>query len=106
LGFDPQDPPAELPANAIIVNATSAGLHDKDAPPVNLVRFPRPAGVYDMIYNPPKTKLLAQAEILRIPNANGLSMLINQGARALSHWTGLPTPVEAMRAAAKAVMKG
>jgi len=106
LGFDPQDPPTELPANAIVINATSAGLHDKDAPPVNLVRFPRPAGVYDMIYNPPKTKLLAQAEILRIPNANGLSMLINQGARALSHWTGLPTPVEAMRAAAKAVMKG
>ncbi len=104
-GFDPQEPPAELPGRSIVVNATSAGLHEKDAPPVNLVQFPRPAGVYDMIYNPPKTKLLAQAETLGIPNANGLSMLINQGARALSHWTGLPTPIDAMRAAAKAAMQ-
>jgi shikimate dehydrogenase len=106
LGFDPQDPPTELPAKAIVINATSAGLHDKDAPPANLAQFPRPSGVYDMIYNPPKTKLLAQVETLGLPYANGLSMLIHQGARALSHWTGLPTPVEAMRAAAKAAMKG
>jgi shikimate dehydrogenase len=105
LGFDPQDPPTELPTNAIVINATSAGLHDDDAPPADLLRFQRPAGVYDMIYNPPKTKLLAQAETLGIPNANGLSMLIHQGARALSHWTDLPTPVEAMRVAAKAAMK-
>jgi shikimate dehydrogenase len=105
LGFDPQDPPTELPAKAIVINATSAGLHDKDAPPANLARFPRPSGVYDMIYNPPKTKLLAQAESLGLPNANGLSMLVHQGARALSHWTGVPTPGEAMRAAAQAAMK-
>jgi shikimate dehydrogenase len=105
-GFDPQDPPAELPASAIVINATSAGLRDTDAPPANLVQFPKPAGVYDMIYNPPQTKLLAQAETLGIPNSSGLSMLIHQGARALSIWTGLPTPVEAMRTAAKAAMKG
>lgn len=100
-GFDPQDPPAELPASAIVINATSAGLKDTDAPPADLAHFPRPAGVYDMIYNPPQTKLLAQAKQLGIPNSNGLSMLIHQGARALSHWTGLTTPVEAMRTAAK-----
>ncbi len=105
-GFDPQEPPTELPVNAIIINATSAGLHEKDAPPAHLTQFPRPAGVYDMIYNPPKTKLLAQAETLGLPHANGLSMLIHQGARALGYWTGLPTPVEAMRAAAKAAIKG
>jgi shikimate dehydrogenase len=61
--------------------------------------------VYDTIYNPPQTKLLAQAEQLGIPNSNGLSMLIHQGARALSHWTSLPTPIAAMRTAAKAAMK-
>ncbi len=94
----------QVSVDAIVINATSAGLHAKDAPPVNLVQFPRPAGVYDMIYNPPKTKLLAQAETLGIPHANGLSMLIHQGARALSHWTGLPTPMEAMRAAAQAAV--
>lgn len=103
-GFDPQDPPAELPSRAIVINATSAGLRDTDTPPANLVQFPKPAGVFDMIYNPPQTKLLAQAETLGIPNANGLSMLIHQGARALARWTGQPTPVAAMRAAAKAAI--
>jgi len=103
-GFDPQNPPAELPANAIIINATSAGLHNTDPQPANLIQFPRPAGVYDMIYNPPQTKLLAQANALGIAHANGLSMLIHQGARALTHWTGLPTPVASMRTAAKAAL--
>ena len=103
-GFDPQDPPSDLPVNAIVINATSAGLRDSDIPPVNLVQFPRPAGVYDIIYNPPKTKLLAQAAALGIPWANGLSMLIHQGACALTHWTGRPTPVAAMRTAARAAM--
>jgi shikimate dehydrogenase len=101
-GFDPQDPPAELPTSAIVINATSAGLRASDAPPANLVQFPKPTGVYDMIYNPPQTKLLVQAETLGISNSNGLSMLIHQGARALSHWTGLPTPFSAMRTAARA----
>ena len=104
-GFDPQSPPAELPASAIVINATSAGLRESDVPPANLVQFPRPVGVYDMIYNPPQTSFLAQAASLGIANANGLSMLINQGARALSHWTGLLTPVAAMRYAAKQAMK-
>ena len=105
-GFDPQNPPAELPASALVINATSAGLRDADDAPANLAVFPRPAGVFDMIYNPPKTKLLAQAETLGIANGNGLSMLVHQGARALAHWTGRPTPVDAMRAAAEAAMKG
>lgn len=104
-GFDPANPPAELPASAIVINATSAGLRDTDAPPADLSKFPRPAGVYDMIYNPPQTKLLAQAEHLGIPNSNGLSMLIHQGTAALSHWTGHPTPVEAMRTAATEAMQ-
>jgi shikimate dehydrogenase len=103
-GFDPQNPPAELPAQALVINATSAGLREADAAPANLADFPRPAGVFDMIYNPPKTKLLAQAETLGIANSNGLAMLIHQGARALAHWTGVPTPVDAMRAAAKAAI--
>lgn len=105
-GFDPQHPPAELPANAILINTTSAGLRDTDTPPIDLAALPRPAGVYDAIYNPPKTKLLAQAETLGIPKANGLSMLIHQGARALSIWTGISTPIAPMRIAARAAMQG
>lgn len=104
-GFDPLAPPTELPAGAWIINATSAGLREGDAAPIELARLPRPAGVYDMIYNPPQTPLLQTAETLGLRNANGLSMLIHQGARALQLWTGSSVPVEEMRRGAEAAMR-
>jgi shikimate dehydrogenase len=72
--------------------------------PVDLARLPRPVGVYDMIYNPPLTPLLAEARALGLAHANGLSMLIHQGARALEIWTDAAVPVEAMRKAAQAAL--
>jgi shikimate dehydrogenase len=82
--------PAKLPAGALIVNATSSGLKPGDPAPVDLSQLPRPAAVFDMIYNPPETPLLQQAKALAIPAANGRAMLVHQGARALEHWTGIP----------------
>jgi len=99
-GFDPQSPPAGLPGGALVINATSAGLHAGDPLPLDLTRLPRPAGVYDMIYNPPATPLLHQAALLGVPHANGLSMLVHQGARALEIWTGARVPVADMMQAA------
>ncbi len=104
-GFDPQCPPAGLPAGALVINATASGLHPDDPPPVDLARLPRPAGVYDMIYNPPETLLLRQAAALEVPRANGLSMLVHQGAHSLKLWTGLPVPVAVMMSAARAAMQ-
>ena len=101
-GFDPQNPPSDLPKGAWIVNATSAGLKSAEVAPINLEHLPRPAGVYDMIYNPPLTPLLRQAQALGLPIANGLSMLVYQGARALEIWSGRAVPVSAMASAAKA----
>lgn len=106
-GFDPLSPPSDLPAAAIVINATSAGLRDTDTPPIDLatiVRDMRPTGVYDMIYNPPETRLLAQARSLGLPSANGLSMLIHQGAKALEIWSGTQVPIAAMRQAAHAAL--
>jgi shikimate dehydrogenase len=77
-------------AGFILINATTSGLRTGDAPPVDLAALPRPACVYDMIYNPPRTPLLAQAEALGLPCANGLSMLAHQGAKSLEIWTGVP----------------
>ncbi|MDD2764488.1 MAG: shikimate dehydrogenase [Opitutaceae bacterium] len=106
-GFTPQSPPADLPAGALVINATSAGLQPGDAPPIDLARLPRPAGVYDMIYNPPETLLLRRAAELDIPRANGLSMLVHQGAHALAIWArarvpDVTVPVAAMERAARA----
>jgi shikimate dehydrogenase len=60
------------------------------------------AAVYDMIYNPPLTRLLAQAAELGLARANGLGMLAHQGAKSLEIWTGVPASGMAatMRAAA------
>lgn len=88
---------AALPkvAGFILVNATSSGLRPGDPPPVDLAALPRPAAVYDMIYNPRRTPLLLQAEALGLPCANGLSMLAHQGAKSLEIWTGVPAAITA-----------
>ena len=93
---------AGLRPGAIVINATSAGLRAGDRPPADLSTLPGIAAVYDMIYNPPRTRLLAQAGELGLPNANGLGMLVHQGAKALEIWTGVPASrtAPAMRAAA------
>jgi shikimate dehydrogenase len=108
-GFDPQSPPAGLPPGALVINATSAGLRTEDPPPIDLTHLPRPAGVYDMIYNPPQTPLLHQAAALGMPQANGLAMLVHQGAKSLEHWSGVPAERTApvmMRAARAALSVG
>lgn len=103
-GFAPSAPPADLPAGAIVINATSAGLRPDDPAPIDLAALPRPIGVFDMIYNPPQTPLLRQAAQLGLPTANGLGMLVHQGAKSLEIWSGAKVPVPAMQSAAQAAM--
>ncbi len=104
-GFSLASLPSDLPQGSILINATSAGLRDSDPPPANLAALPPVASVFDMIYNPSQTRLLLQALSLGLPHANGLGMLVHQGARSLEIWSGTPMPVAAMRAAAKAAFK-
>jgi shikimate dehydrogenase len=87
-------------SSSIIINATPIGMHEDNSPlsPEVLARFDSDTFVYDMIYNPTQTYLLCQASIMGLPNANGLSMLLHQGALAFTHWTGEPAPLAIMRA--------
>jgi shikimate dehydrogenase len=55
--------------------------------------------VYDMIYRPAETKLLKSAKKARCKTANGLGMLLHQGAKAFEIWTGRKAPVDVMRRA-------
>ena len=105
-GFAPADLPRDLPAGALVINATSAGLHAGDLLPIRLEDLPRPSALYDMIYNPPRTPLLAAGAALGIPRANGLGMLVHQGAKSLEIWSGLPAARTApdMAAAAEAAL--
>ena len=100
-GFALNNPPADLPAGSIVLNATSLGLATGDPAPLDLRKIPAPAKVYDMIYRPPQTALLRQAAELGIARANGLSMLIHQGARSLELWTGATVSVTVMQDAAR-----
>jgi shikimate dehydrogenase len=104
-GVDPAALPNDLPENLLVINATSAGLKTTDALPIDLSALPRPRAVFDMIYNPAETPLLAQASALGIPAANGLGMLVHQGARALEIWSDAAVPVDAMRTAVHSAMK-
>jgi shikimate dehydrogenase len=101
-------PSAAIPGGALVINATSAGLRAGDAAPVDLRKLPRPASVFDMVYNPPETALLSQARALGLPRANGLAMLVHQGAKSLEIWSGVPAAQTApiMRAAAVAALRG
>jgi shikimate dehydrogenase len=105
-GFAPETPPADLPAGAVVINATSAGLRADDPAPIDLQRLPRPASVFDMIYNPPLTPLLRAAAASGLPHANGLSMLVHQGAKSLEIWSSIPAGGTApvMQAAARAAL--
>jgi shikimate dehydrogenase len=75
---------------ALIINATSAGMHpqiETDPWPAQLP-VPAQTRVYDLVYNPPVTRLLQRAQAGGSQTANGLGMLVGQAVLAFQHWTG------------------
>ena len=94
--------PVACSPGALVINATSAGLRASDPAPLDLGSVPSARAVFDMVYNPPETRLLARARSLGLPASNGLAMLVHQGAKALEIWSGIPAARTApfMRAAA------
>ncbi len=73
----------------IIVNTTPVGMYPENgAAPVDLRIFKNLQFVFDLIYNPFRTKLLLDADKLGIPNSNGLYMLIAQGMKSSELFTG------------------
>jgi len=83
----------------LIVNATPVGLNEGDAPLLTRAHFRRDQFVLDTIYAPARTKLLEEAAAAGARAANGLSMLLHQGAAAFELWFNRPAPLEIMRAA-------
>ena len=82
----------------ILVNATSVGMIPNiDETPVPS-RLLRPClTVFDVVYNPIKTRLMAEAENAGAETISGLDMLVWQGALAFEMWTGRQAPVELMK---------
>lgn len=83
-----EDNPHALPWDRLdlLVNATPVGM-ESDALPIPLPeRLVKKVLVYDIIYNPPKTKLLLEAERRGASVRGGLDMLIYQAIEALKIW--------------------
>jgi len=85
----------------LILNATSLGLQADDPSPLDERQFllKKTRMVYDMIYRPAETNLLAAAKAAGCGTANGISMLLYQGAKAFEIWTGQRAPLAVMRRA-------
>ena len=88
----------------LVVNATSVGMTDDGALPVDPESVAVGAIAVDLIYHPPQTAWLAALRGRGIEAHNGLSMLVFQAAHAFRLWTGSEAPVAVMDAAARAVL--
>jgi shikimate dehydrogenase len=79
-----------------VINTTPAGMYDNDSPlpETAIEKLSRETLVYDLIYNPSRTRLLALAGQCGLRVMNGLDMLINQAAGAFNLWTGRDFPLE------------
>ncbi len=91
----------------ILINATPLGMYPNldEMPPVDLTLLPEGALVYDIIYNPAKTKFLQKAEELGFKTLNGLSMLLRQGEEAYRLFTGELPDLDIMRRVALQELK-
>jgi len=82
----------------ILVNATSVGMSpNTDETPVPSTLLKPDLVVYDVVYNPVKTRLLREAEAVGAQTISGVEMLVWQGVLAFEMWTGVKPPAELMR---------
>jgi len=82
----------------ILVNATSVGMTpDIEQTPVDSDLLTPEITVFDIVYNPIKTRLLREAEAAGAKTISGVEMLVWQGALAFENWTGLEAPIDLMR---------
>ncbi|MBI4310447.1 MAG: shikimate dehydrogenase [Chloroflexi bacterium] len=93
----------------LIVNTTTLGMAGSAAAgetPLEASLIPGGALVYDIVYNPEATPLLAAARKAGARTLGGLPMLIYQGAEAFRLWTGVEAPVGVMFEAARKALRG
>lgn len=100
--------PRYLSAAQLLVNTSSVGMSGGPAPSAS----PVPADalhpnlfVYDIVYRPAVTPLLAAAQRCGAPTLGGLEMLVMQGAASLQQWTGRPAPARTMLTAARTALE-
>jgi 3-dehydroquinate dehydratase/shikimate dehydrogenase len=87
-----------------VINSTPVGMPPRtEAVPIDLARL-RVRVVFDMVYYPLETRLLAEARGRGLTTISGLEMLVAQGARQFEIWTGLAAPRALMEQAVRQVL--
>jgi shikimate dehydrogenase len=98
-----------LPQVGLVVNTTPIGMYPKvGESPLGeeaIALLPTHAIVYDLIYTPRPTQLLALAQSQGLHIIDGLEMLIQQGAVGFELWTGDAPSIDVMRQAALNVLE-
>ena len=92
--------PYEVPTETdVVINATSIGLYPNVDARVDLnTETLRPGLVVaDVIPNPPRTRLIRDAEARGCRVIDGLGMLVNQGVIGIRYWTGVDVDPSVMR---------
>ena len=93
-----------IQASDVVINATSVGMHPyEDATVVTADMLHPELVVFDIVYNPLKTRLLEEAKRAGVKGIiNGVKMLVYQGAASFKLWTKIEPPIDLME---KAVME-
>ena len=92
----------ELKEADILINATSLGMSpNEDKTPVNRDMLRPELSIFDLVYDPPETRLLREARAVGAKTIEGLTMLIYQGAASFEIWTGKKAPLNVMMKAAR-----
>jgi shikimate dehydrogenase len=106
IGLDGQALSEGLSGVDLVVNTTSIGMHpDVDGIPMPPELLRPNLLVYDLVYNPARTRLVMEAEERGANAITGLKMLAYQGALSFEMWTGREAPVDVMEEAARQVLE-
>lgn len=85
----------------LVIQASPVGMKKEDSSLLPQEAFRKGPRVFDLIYMYPETAFLSTAKTAGAQTANGLGMLLHQGAKAFNIWTGIEPDIEAMRDALK-----
>ena len=93
------DMTAQSSQTDLIINCTSLGMKPGEPSPIPAGLLNADHLLYDTIYTAARTPFLRAGDAVGARSANGLSMLLHQGALSFEIWFQRPAPVETMRAA-------
>jgi shikimate dehydrogenase len=99
LSWNNKDLSSALREIDLVVNATSAGLQEREPPVLRSAMIPPELLVYDTLYGTSTDKLRLEAESAGAKWSDGLGMLLHQGAASFSLWVRREAPLEVMRQA-------